>query len=134
MRSPVPSSFPALFGLTGALTCVLQEELAELSAQQQQLTASELATRQQLAASEQARKQARAACASADAELHRLSTALQDSQAQLALAHENEAQVIPTHTPRCPVLRLGSSSCCAHTHTHRGEDTYHVGNLAACHM
>lgn len=85
-----------------------------VTSQQQQLAASEAASRQQLALCEQAREQARAACASAEAELHCLSTALQDSQAQLALAHQNEAQVIPNHhTPT--IATSGPSHCTAHT-------------------
>lgn len=72
---------------------VLQGEIAALTAQQQQLTASESASRQQLAASVQAHEQATAACASAEAELHRLSAVLEDSDAQLVLAHQKEAQV-----------------------------------------
>lgn len=77
---------------------VLQKELAALRSQHQQLTASESASRQQLAASVQAHDQASAACSSAEAELHRLSTVLEDSEAQLVLAHQKEAQVTSPHT------------------------------------
>lgn len=76
----------------------MQEELAAVASQQQQLTASESASRQQLAAAVQAHDQASAACASAQAELHHLSMALQDSEAQLVLAHQKEAQVMSPHT------------------------------------
>lgn len=93
LQSPYPMLFSCSVCLTGTCLPVLQEELAVLTSQQQQLTASESASRQQLAASVQAHEQASAACASAEAELHRLSIALQDSEAQLALAHQNEAQV-----------------------------------------
>lgn len=70
-----------------------QEELAEVTSRQQQLSSSESAARQQLAESMQAYDQASAACSSAEAELHRLSSALQDSETQLVLAQQKEAQV-----------------------------------------
>lgn len=103
-----------MFSLAHRFLPAMQEELTVLTSQQQQLAASEAASRQQLALSEQAREQASAACASAEAELHHLSTVLQDSQAQLALAHQNEAQVISTHqTPT--IAASGLSHCTAHT-------------------
>lgn len=87
---------------------VLQGELAALTAQQQQLTASESASRQLLAASVQAHEQATTACTSAEAGLHRLSMALEDSEAQLVLAHQKEAQVSMTsHASWGPVAALG---------------------------
>lgn len=87
---------------------MLQGELAALTAQQQQLTASESASRQQLAASVQDHEQATAACTSAEAELHRVSAALQDSEAQLVHAHQKEAQVsILSPASWGPVAALG---------------------------
>ena len=73
----------------------LQEELATVTARQHQLTASEDAAQQQLSAALEAYEKASTACASADGEMHRLSAALEDSEAQLQLAQQKEGQVRP---------------------------------------
>ena len=80
----------------------VQEELASMTTKEQQLTASESTARQQLAASVEAHEKASSACSSAEAELHRLSLALKDSEAQLLLAQQKEAQVRWPSYPLCP--------------------------------
>lgn len=88
----------------------IQEELATVTAKQQQLIASESAARQQLAVSVEAHEKSSSACSSAEVELHRLSLALGDSEAQLLLAQQKEAQV------RSPRIALQSSALCPHMH------------------
>ena len=119
--------------MTSQLLLVLQEELAVLTAQQQQLSASESASRQQLAASVQAHEQASAACTSAEAELHRLSMALGDSEAQLVLAHQNEAQVISPYMFLEVCLLHGGP---AFVLTLKVEDRWYtvIRSLVACHV
>ncbi len=81
-----------------------QEELASLTSRQQQLTASESAAQQQLAATGEAYEQASAACSAAEGEMHRLSMALEDSEARLLQAQQKEGQVMPTAAFCCHAL------------------------------